>query len=162
MARFRGARIRTKKHEITWSNLQTDASTIQNIVISTGVDPASANTSTECVVGNHVKNIYFEFNMSPDTVTVPAIIHWKIQMRRTGQTITSPALYQQEDRAEIMKRGMEMLGMSKGIQIKRIISLRIPPIYQRVRDGSDIVFSYISSSSQVNNVCGIAIYKEHQ
>ena len=162
MPRFRRNLIKTNKHEITWSNLQTDSSTQQNIVITTGVLPGSVNTATECGVGNQIKNIYFEFNISPDTVTVPAVIHWKISMRRTGQTTSSPALYYQEDRAEIMKRGMEMLGQSKGIQIKRIISLRIPPIYRRVREGSDIVFSYISSSSQVINFCGIAIYKEHQ
>ncbi len=164
MARFRrgGPRIKTDKHEVTWSHLQQDSSAIQNVVIVTGVAPSGKNTATECVTGNHVQNIYFEFNVSPDTVTVPAIVHWRIAMRRTGQTLSSPALYYQDDRAQTMKRGMEMLGQSKGIEIKRIISLAIPRVYQRVREDSDIVFSYISSSSQVMNLCGFAIYKEHQ
>ncbi len=68
--------------------------------------------------------------------------------------------YYQDDRAQVIQRGMEMLPKATATVFKRIVPVRIPKIYQRVRQDSEIIFQYQGSDAGLINACGFAIYKE--
>ncbi len=152
--------IKTDKHEITWSNLAQNASSAINIPIVVPVASADKDTVAEVEIGSHVKSIYFEFHFSPQVTTNPKVIHWKFFIQAGGQTITTPAQYYQVDRSTISKRGMEMLPSDQSTVFKRIFVVKIPRGRQRVTATTFMTFSYIASSAETINACGIAIYKE--
>lgn len=155
------APIKTDKHEITWSNLGQDAGTSAiNVTLAKGVDSADKDSSVECEIGSHVKAIFLEFHFSAAQTGNANVIHWKVHVLRPAQTATNPNTYYQTERSQIIKRGMEMLPVNVSTVFKRIIVVRIPKIYQRMRDSSEIRFSYQASSTQTINACGIGIYKE--
>ncbi len=156
----RYARRKSEKHEITWTNLVQNASAQQSIDITKGVNLANKDTATEVGIGSHVPWIYFEFHFAAENTANPKVIHWTVAMVPRGGINSSPALYFQVDRVQIMKRGMEMLPKSTSTVFKRIFTVKIPRKYQRVSDDNKIVFSYIASSAEAINACGIAIYKE--
>ncbi len=68
--------------------------------------------------------------------------------------------YYQDTRAQVIKRGMEMLPSDQSTVFKRIVPVAIPKIYQRQRQGSVIRFDYQCSSTETINACGFCIYKE--
>ncbi len=154
------ATVKKDKHEITWSNLAQNASAVQVIVLAVGVPSADKNTSSECMVGSHIKSIYFEFHFSPQVTSNPKVIHWIIVGKRTGETIGSPATYYTSERSSIFKRGMEMLPASLDTVFKRIFVVRVPKKFQRMADNMNLELRYICSSTETINACGIAIYKE--
>ncbi len=155
--------VKTDKHEVTWSNLAQNASTVQSIVLAIGVATANKDDSTEIAQGNNVRSIYLEFHFSPQVITSPKVIHWEILMRPSGVVPASatPSLYYQVGRNLIIKRGMEMLPANTGTVFKRIMVVRIPKKSQRVGIGDSMNFRYICSSAETINACGIAIYKEY-
>ncbi len=158
--RSRMSTIKSDKHEITWSNLGQDASTPQTVLLAQGVASANKNISNEVEIGAHIKTVYLEFHFSAAQTANANVIHWELVMERANQTLTGPNLYYQADRAQIMKRGMEMLPTNVSTVFKRIIVLRVPKIYQRMRDEMKLEFKYTASSAQTINACGFAIYKE--
>ncbi len=161
MPRFqRGAPVKRDKHEITWSNLGQNASTGVDIIIAKTVDVGAKGSLTETSVGSHVRAVYFEFHFGADDVTNANVIHWKIQIKRPNQTMTIPNSYYQDDRSQIIKRGMEMLPANRAVLFKRTFVVLVPKVYQRQKQASEILFSYQASSTQLINACGIAIYKE--
>ncbi len=121
---------------------------------------AAKDDATECSIGSHVKWIYFEINFAAETITSPKVVHWSVNVTPTGMTTGVPSTYYQQDHAYILKRGMEMLPKDVGTVYKRIFVVKIPKVYQRIKDNSAIVFKYIASSAETINVCGFAIYKE--
>ncbi len=154
-------RVKTDKHEITWSDLAIDASSTVTKNIVQGVQTADADTAPEVEVGNHVSSIYFEVNFAAQTITNPKVIHWIVSIAypQTGaQSI--PSLYYQTDRSLILKRGMEMLPADVGTVYKRIFVVKIPKKFQRIAETALIRFRYISTLAETVNVCGFAIYKE--
>ncbi len=148
------------KHEITWSNLAQDASSIINITLAEGTASADVNVGTEVEIGHLVKWIYFEFHFSAQVITNPKVIHWSVEQSRTGQTAAIPSLYFQGNRSQIIKRGMEMLPKDVGTVFKRIFVVKIPRTMQRMRENQAFTFRYICSSSETINACGIVIYPE--
>ncbi len=163
MPLFRNRRFavrKTDKHEITWSNLAQDASSVQVIVLAKGTDSADKNTSSEVEVGSHVRSIYLEFHFSAEVVTNPKVIHWFLVGKRTGETIGTPSTYYSDERSSIFKRGMEMLVGDKSTVFKRIMVVRVPRKLQRMAKNMNLEFRYISTSTQTINACGFAIYKE--
>ncbi len=153
--------IKSDKHEITWSNLAQNASSVQDITLVLGVPSADKDLATECEIGSHVKSVYFEFHFSAQVITNPKVIHWTIQTFRAGETSTVPSTYYQSGRSTIIKRGMEMLPADQSVVFKRIFVVNIPKHAQRVRDNTVIQFRYISTSTETINACGFAIYKEY-
>ncbi len=160
MARNRYARLKTEKHEVTWSFLAQNASAQQSIEISKGVNLANKDTGTEVGIGSHIPWIYFELNIAAQVITNPKVFHWQISSVPVGGINSSPSTYFNLDRAQIIKRGMEMLPSDVGTVFKRIFTVKIPKIYQRVKDDQKIILSYICSSTETINFCGFAIYKE--
>jgi len=156
------APIVTDKHEIVWSNLATDISTVLTVVLARGKKLADVNASTEVPLGSKVFGIFIEFNIGAEDITSPKILHWKVFANPVGQTATVPSLYYQTDRAYILKRGMEMLPKAVSTVYKRIIFVRIPKVYQRMKDEMDINISFIMTSAELVNLCGFAIYKNWQ
>ncbi len=153
------APIVSDKHELTWSNLGQNASTVQDILLSTAVQPASQNLATEVGIGSQIKWIYFEFHFSAAQTGNANVIHWTVHQLRTGQTVANPNSYNAAEKSQIIKRGMEMLPTNVSTVFKRIFTVKIPRTMQRQRNNQDLVFSYIASSTQTINACGIAIYK---
>ncbi len=151
--------IKTDKHEVRWSNLQQDASTVKTVPLVTTVEVGNKNTGIEVAVGSHVRWIYLEFHVSPEVVTVPIVYEWQIIVSR-GQSFGAPNTYYQDQRSFIIKRGMEMLVKDLSNVYKRIIVVKIPRAYQRMKMGSKIDLQYIASSTNAVNSCGFAIYKE--
>ncbi len=158
--RRRMAPLKSDKHEITWSNLAQDASSTQSINIIQGVASADKNSSIEVEVGSHVNAIYLEFHFSANVVTNPKVIHWVVQCKVDSVSSTVPSTYYQDERAMIIKRGMEMLPKDVGTVYKRVILVKIPPKYRRIAKNSFYSFIYICSSAEAINACGIGIYKE--
>ncbi len=152
--------VKLDKHEITWSNLSQDASSVQTIELAKGVQVGSKDSSTECAVGSHVKRLYLEFHFSAEAITVAKVIHWEIISIPTGLTVGSPATYYNASRARIFQRGMEMLPKDVGTVYKRIISVKVPKVYQRIQENATLNFRYVSTSATTINACGICIYKE--
>ncbi len=151
---------KTDKHEITWSNLAQNASTVQSITLSIAVPSADKNAATEVEIGSRISSIYFEFHFSAQVVTNPKVIHWIIIGVKPGETVNSPAVYYQNDRAIIFKRGMEMLPADQATVYKRIFVARVPKKFLRQTAAFQFQLRYISSSTETINACGIAIYKE--
>ncbi len=147
------------KHEITWSNLIQDASAITTITLAKGTPHSSKNIGSEVQIGAHIKGFYLEFHFSANVVTNPKVIHWKVHFDRPTQTPTSPALYYQSDRSQIIQRGMEMLPKDVSTVFKRIMFVTSKN-FKRMPDAATLSFSYICSSSEAINACGICVYKE--
>ncbi len=110
------------------------------------------------MVGSHINTIYFEFNVGSNDATQTRIFHWQVMQDKTGQSLTAPNTYYNNDRSQIYKRGMEMLPKSVEVQTKRVFAVRVPKA--RMKEGDSIKFRYISSDTAAINVCGFAIYKE--
>ncbi len=153
--------IKSDKHELTWSNLAQDASSVQVIVLAKGTDSADKDAPTEVEVGSNVKSIYFEFHFSANVVTNPKVIHWFVVGKRTGETIGTPSTYYTDERSSIFKRGMEMLPKDVGTVFKRIFAVSVPRKFWRMAKNMNIEFRYIATSAEAINACGIAIYKEY-
>ncbi len=152
--------ITSDKHEITWSNLDQDASTTVDISIATGVPFGSANLANEVPIGAIIKSVYFEFHFSAALPTNPKVIHWKVEYIPSAMVETIPSTYYQNDRRFIIKRGMEMLPEDVSTVFKRIFVVKLGR-YQRQLDGGILQFSYISTSAEAINACGFAIYKAY-
>ncbi len=157
----RGPRLKSQKHEITWSNLSQDASAIQRVPIIKGVEAGNVTASDEVTIGNNVRSIYFEFHFSAAQTGNVNVIHWSFVKEPFTTNISGPNLYNQKDKRFIMKRGMEMLPTAVSTVFKRIIPIKIPRVYQRVGDTDQYTFQYVATSTQQINACGIAIYKEY-
>ncbi len=158
--RYPRAINKSDKHEITWSLLSTNMSTNQAIVLSSTVDVGAKSASTEVAVGSHVKWIYIEFNLSNQDATTATVFHWIVHYIAPGQTSTVPNLYYQDQRSQIIKRGMEMVPANNSTVFKRIILVPIPKKMQRMVQTGAIRIDGIASSTNLLNWCGIAIYKE--
>ncbi len=152
--------VKTDKHEIVWRDLAIDAGTTVRRVIGTGVDVGSKTINTDISVGAHVRWIYFEINFAAQTTTNPKTVDWQVVWEAPGVTHNVPNLMYQDDRSYVLKRGLEMLPSDVATVYKRIFVVKIPRSYQRIKQGVDIIFQYIASSTEAINVCGFAIYKE--
>ncbi len=118
------------------------------------------NSAIEVQIGHMVKGVYIEFNVSADTVVNPKVVHWTVEVTSSGQTQGAPNTYYQDNRSQILKRGMEMLPKDMGTVYKRIVFVKIPRAYQRVKANYFLAFRYIASSAEAINICGFMIYKD--
>ncbi len=152
--------VNSEKKEITWSNLSQDASSTIEISLIKGVDPSAVNLATEVSAGSTVKWIYLEFNVSAETITNTKIFHWMVVKKPFGAALgAAPNTYNNDFKRFILKRGMEMLPKDVGTVTKRIMVVKIPPRMRRFGQDDELFFSYIMSSSQTINCCGIGIFK---
>ncbi len=161
--RRRGPRpvVTSNKHEITWSFLAADLGASTNSV--TLIDPVAASTkdaATEVSIGSRVEWIYIEFNIAAETITNPKIVHWEVIVVPVGMTISAPNVYFGPDRSYILKRGMEMLPKDVATVYKRTFVVKVPRIYQRMKDNQQFAIRAIASSTETINYCGFAVYKE--
>ncbi len=153
--------VKRDKHELTWSNLASDASSQVSILLARGTVISAKNTATETAIGSHVYSIYFEFHFSAETTTSAKVIHWEIDGVPPATASFPPAsTYYTSQRAQIFKRGMEMLPREQGTVFKRVFVVKVPKKFQRQQESQDINFRYICTSAEPINACGIAIYKE--
>ncbi len=152
--------VKRDKHEITWSLLGIDNSTATRIGLAATVDVGAKTAAGQTSLGSHVYGIYLEFQFSAETITNTKIVHWQIVGELTGQTATAPNTYYSDDRAQIFKRGMEMLPKSVNTIVKRIVFVRIPKAWHRQKQGAELIFQFETSSAETINACGFAIYKE--
>ncbi len=160
MPRFRQL-VKRDKHETTWSNIGQDASTATiEVVLLKGVDVGAKLAGTDNAVGSHVRSIYFEFHFSPAQTGNVNVIHWEVVGVLPNQTLNNPSVYYQDERSQIMKRGMEMLPTNVSTVFKRIFVVKMPRKFQRIQQGFEVRFRYQASSTQTINACGIVIYKE--
>ncbi len=161
MARRNLRPVDSEKHEITWSNLLQNASTVQDIVLAEGLAPVSVNAANEVTAGSTINSIYFEFHFSAASTGAPNVIHWTIHKQPFGTSANNPNVYFGQDKRFIFKRGMEMLPVNVSTVFKRIFVVKIPPRFRRMGKNDRLTFSYISSASETINACGIAIYKRY-
>ncbi len=159
--RRRGLPGPSRKHELTWSNLSQDASVTQTIVLAKGTQAADVTDATgnEVKSGAKITSIFFEFHFSAEVITNAKVIHWQVAFEPFGTSTGVASLYQLVQRRFILKRGMEMLPKDLGTVFKRVLVVKIPPKFQRLGIADEIVFKYISTSTQAINACGIAIYR---
>ncbi len=151
---------KSDKHEQTFTDLAIDAGTTVNKNIYTTVDVGAKAANNEVAVGSHVKWVYCEINFSAETITNPKTVHWTIRIVPPGQIPSIPSTMYGNDRAFVLKRGMEMLPKDVSTVYKRIFVVNIPRSYQRCKQAQLLEFEYVCSSTQTINVCGIFIYKE--
>ncbi len=162
MGRILRAPIVSDKKEVTWSNLASAQSTTTVVVIARGKKIGDVNASTEEPVGSKIYSVYFEINFSAEEIASTKVIHWNIAVESPNNTQTIPSLYYQDDRSFILKRGMEMLPKSVNTIIKRQFVVKIPKVYQRMKEEQDLIFQYVSTSTDTGNCCGFAILKNIQ
>ncbi len=158
--RRRFAPLQSNKHEVTFSHLAQDSSANQTVTLATGTDSADKNNSTEVGIGSHIKWVFCEFNFSAETITVVKTVHWAFRYVPAGQTPSTANQLFGTDRAFVIKRGMEMLPKDVNTVFKRVFVLAIPKKYQRITDAGQLQFTYIVSSTNTTNACGIFVYKE--
>ncbi len=152
---------KTDKHEVTFTRLVADESSPgANINILTAVQVADKDASTEVSVGSHVKWVFVELNFSAEGTAVTKTVQWTIRMVMPGQTASLPTQFYAIDRSYVLKRGMEMLVKDTSTLIKRVFVVKIPRIYQRMKEGQVLELEYISSSTNTQNTCGVFIYRE--
>ncbi len=115
--------INSQKHENTWSNLSQDASAVKTVIVVQPVDRAGINTAVpeEVAIGSIVKSIYFEFHFSAQQTGNVNVIHWQVLKEVAVQTLSAPNLYNNDDKSQIFKRGMEMLPANVATVYKRIL-----------------------------------------
>ncbi len=159
-SRRRGPPLIVDKHEVPFTHLVADASTTLNDILATVVQPSAKNLGTEVGVGSRVNGVYVEFNIAAENITSPKIVHWQVILTRAGQTIGAASTYYNAERSQILKRGMEMLPKDVGTVYKRIIFAPLPKGSTRMRENSEIILRFQSSSTETVNICGFAIYKE--
>ncbi len=151
----------SRKHENTWSFLALNNATRTDVILATGTQAADITdaTATEVKSGARITSIYFEFHFAAETITNAKVVHWTIGLRPFGTSLGNPNQYQIVQRRFIFKRGMEMLPKDVSTVFKRVFVVKIPPKFQRLGIGDDINFSFITSSAETINACGIAIYR---
>ncbi len=159
-SRRRVAGLKSNKHEISFSNLGENASTTKTVQLIKGVKSADADAAPEVEIGHKVNAIYFETNLSAEAITTTRIMHWTIEINYIGMTVGLPSTYYQDNRAFIIKRGMEMIPKDVGTIIKRVFLVVIPPKYRRVTNNMVINLRYVSTDADTQNFCGFAIFKE--
>ncbi len=159
-SRRRVSPIKSNKHEVTFSHLAQDSSSNQTVVLATGTDPANKDNSTEVGIGSHIYWLFCEFNFSAEVVTVVKTVHWTIRYVPPGQTPSSSSQLFGIDRSFVIRRGMEMLPKDLSVVYKRVFAIKIPNRYSRIQDSAQLQFTYVVSSSNATNACGIFVYKE--
>ncbi len=153
-------RIHSNKQEVSWSNLGENAAAQKTVSLIFGVEAADADASAEVTAGHTVKSVYVEFNVSAETIAETKIVHWQVVGQHSGETTDVPSIYYSDNRANVLKRGMEMLPKDVSTIFKRIFVVNIPKKFQRIQKNWVLKFNYISTSSNTQNLCGFAIYKD--
>ena len=152
------------KHEITWSNLGENASTVKTVDLIHAQE--SPLTGIEIDIGSIVKWIYIETNLNGvDNSGTVQVFHWYIAKQPSTLVLSDPTTYQSDTKKFILKRGMEMLpeiplGSGGTVQTKRVFVVKIPPRLRRFDDGDKLVLKYKSTSTSGVNYCGIGVFKE--
>ncbi len=158
--------VNSEKHEISWSLLGLNASTIQTVTLIQS-DP-NPSLAIHVAVGSKVNSIYIEFNLNGvDNSGVAQVFHWSIIKAPAGDPSfdQDPATYNTNKKRFILKRGMEMLpeiplGSGGTVQTKRIFVVRLPRTFSRMGDDDQLQLTFKSTSTSAINFCGIAIFKE--
>ncbi len=151
---------KTDKHEVTFTQLSEDASAGTTIVIAQGVDVGAKTGSFDVAVGSHIPWVYCEFNFSAETITNAKTVHWTVRILPPTAVASGANTLYADDRSYVIKRGMDMLVKDISVVYKHMFSVKIPKVYQRMKQGMDILFQYKASSTQTMNSCGIFVYKE--
>ncbi len=160
--RFRGGSpLISNKHEITWSNLAQNASSIINITLVNVKASADTDVASDVEVGHKVGAMYFEIHFAAENITNPKVIHWSVELIRAGQASPVPSTYFQDTRSQILHRGMEMLPKDVATVFKRIFVVKIPRGFSRAKMNQQIAFRYISTSAETINACGFVIFKDY-
>ncbi len=160
LRRGRFAPLQSNKHEVTFSHLAQDSAANQTVTLATGTDSADKDNSTEVGIGSHIRWIFCEFNFSAEVISVVKTVHWALRYVPPGQTPSVANQLFGIDRSYVIKRGMEMLPKDVSTVYKRVFVLKIPKKYQRIQDQAQLQFTYIVSSTNATNACGIFVYKE--
>ncbi len=149
--------VKSEKEEITASLLAADRSSNLVSILATAVD--SPTVAGQVEIGDTVRSIFIEFNVSAQTTTNPKVFHWCVEKVPAGGTATVPSLYDNNNKKQILHRGMEMLPADTSTVFKRIFVVRIPPRLRRMGDGDVISLNVIATSAETINYCFFAIYK---
>ncbi len=149
--------VHSEKVETTFSHLQQDSSSVQNVTISFAEKTPTVATDIE--TGATIPWIFFELNFAAETITNPKIIHWILWKNPQGSFTQNPAVPDPITKKWILKRGMEMLPKNVATVTKRIGVIRIPRGMKRQADNDTMQLSYVVTSAETVNVCGIFIYK---
>ncbi len=154
--------IKSDKHEVEWSQLAANLGTTTFVqTLALGVASADKDAQGEVEIGSRINAIYVEFNCAAQTTTNPKILHWTVQAGPEGSTLENPTTYYQGNRAQILKRGMEMLPSDVATVYKRIFVVRIPNKSKRMTQAGFISILFRATSTETINLCGFAIYKEY-
>ncbi len=110
--------------------------------IALGVDnyngPTGANE--EVPTGAVIKFITILASFT-NLVNVSSLLHFNVQLRRAGiATITPGAIGGSSGRNTVIHTDMRFIGQNQNTDIR--IGLKIPPIYQRIREGDSWILVY--------------------
>ncbi len=151
--------VKSEKQEVTFSNLGTAGATVQHIAVVTATD--GPTTAGEVNVGDTVKWINVEVNISPEQVTETKVFHWIIWKKLSTLTNLIPSTYDDSNKRLIIRRGMEMLVKDVNFVVKRMFPIVLPKSYRRFGEGQQLFFSYVTSSANTVNTCGFFVYKNY-
>ncbi len=111
-------------------------------VILSGVDnytgPSAANS--EVPTGSKVMSLLI-FATFTNLVSVSSLLHFTVQLLRSGQSIITPgAIGGNPQRNQVIFTHMAFLGQDQNNNF--VFRLKIPPIFQRIREGDSWSLTY--------------------
>ncbi len=163
---FRGSRRRNGPRAVVQSykkviNIAPASLTTARIedVISNGKDSVAAGqtspTDADVPTGALIKFIEIQFSQA-NLVAVAMFTNWSIMQLHSEQTAVGPNVVGGSARRnQVFRQGLYMLGQNQNNN--RTIRFKVPPKFQRVREGDSWRFVHISD--QVSSASTQIIYK---
>ncbi len=117
------------------------AATVISHEILVGVDNYTGPTTNKEVPTGAKVNSILIFNTFSNLVSISALLHYNVQILRSGQTgVTPGSVGGDSQRNQVIHTDMKFLGKEQNTNWQ--IRLKIPPMYQRIREGDKWFISY--------------------
>lgn len=151
--------VQSFKKVINAAPASVAASTSVNYIASTGTDSVAAGqtspTDSNVPTGSVIKYIEFQFAIQ-NLVNVAAFCWLTVQRLETGQTPVNPQVVGGDPlRNQVLHQ--ELFSVGQNQNVNRVVRFKVPPRFQRVKDGS--TWRVRLQSDQISTQAMQIIYK---
>jgi len=148
---------RTKNQTNTDQSILAGASV--GIVIALGVKPTGdvKVTGNEVTAGSIIKQVSCYVNVTPPTAAVDSLQYY-IAMQRNGQDFINQlqpdftSIGLSANRNQVIWSDMDQTGSGEGPTVRKKFRLKIPKIYQRLREGDALLFVIKSAQGSETSI----------
>ncbi len=154
-----GQVIQSYKKVLNFAGAGRGAGSVIDFVITNGVDSIAAGqtgvTDPNVPTGSVIK--YFEIMYADaNLVSISYTNHWTIQQVHSGQTKISPLVVGgNPQRNQVFAQGLFSVGQNQNST--HIMKFKVPPKFQRVREGDQWIFTIVGSAVHTDTC--MVIYK---